>query len=172
MLIAWALLDWGCTREAADLFRRLLGAQIRALAAERAFRALYNPDTGEGLGDTDVTGGVVAWGWFARLFGAFVLGPDRVMITGAFGFEGESMAWTQRGVRVERSEKGTRIHFPSGHEVKLKADAGPQLVRDPKAKPAARKPKPAPASTPPQVPPPVQSTQSVSPDDDPLPEVD
>jgi hypothetical protein len=166
VLIAWALLDRGFVHEAADLFKRLLAAQTRALATEQVFRSFYNPDTGEGLGEADSISGVVSLGWFARLFGGYVLAPDSVVISGPFAFEGEKMAWTQHGVRIERRANGTTIHFPSGKEVKLPPDAEPQVVRDPSKPKAARKPaapKPKPAEPP---------APAMSPDDDPLPDVD
>lgn len=137
-LLAWALLDHGPEQQAADLFARLIQAQSSALVRDRAFRSLYNPDTGEGLGDTDTIEGAVSLGWFTRLFGAFVQGPGSVVIGGPLRFDGKPMIWTQYGVRVERGPDGSHIRFPSGHEVSLPPDAKPQVVRDPKAKtPAA-----------------------------------
>ncbi|MBN1202950.1 MAG: hypothetical protein JXJ20_13960, partial [Anaerolineae bacterium] len=141
-LIAWALMDLDRSADAADLFERLLNAQLRSLREEQTFRAFYNPDTGEGLGDSDVVSGVVSLAWFARLFGAYVLGPDRVALGGPFVFEGAGMTWTQHGVRVQRDHDGTQITFPTGHTVDLPPDAEPQVVRDPSAKAAPRQ-KPA-----------------------------
>ncbi|NLX11766.1 MAG: hypothetical protein GXY36_19135, partial [Chloroflexi bacterium] len=139
-LIAWGLLDHGYRREAAMLFERLLNAQIRSLTTEQVFRALYNPDTGEGLGDSDVLEGVVSLGWFARLFGAFVPRSGCVMITGPLAFEGQPMVWTQHGIRIERSPDSTAIRFASGHSVTLPPDAGAQLICD--EQPAAAEPPP------------------------------
>jgi hypothetical protein len=132
--LASALIEHGYTREAADLFGRVLAAQIRSLKDEQNFRALYNPDTGEGLGDTDTITGAVSLGWFTQLFGAWALEPGLVVIDGPFAFEGETMRWTQHGVAIERSAKGTTITFPTGHTAKLPPDAGPQIVHDPKVK--------------------------------------
>jgi hypothetical protein len=132
--LAAALIEHGYTREAADLFKRVLAAQTRSLQRDQNFRALYNPDTGEGMGDTDTITGAVAWGWFAALFGAWALEPGLVVIAGPFAFADESMRWTQHGVTIERSAKGTSITFPSGHVVKLDPDATPQIVHDPKIK--------------------------------------
>ncbi len=143
--IAWALLDRGYTREAVELFERVLAAQIASLRRDHAFRALYNADSGEGLGDADVITGVVSLGWFGRLFGAHALDSGAVAITGPFAFDGESMRWTQHGVVIERSGDGTAIAFPTGHQVALEPDAPPQVVRDPDARRASAPP-PSPPS--------------------------
>ncbi|NLF75852.1 MAG: hypothetical protein GX573_09140 [Chloroflexi bacterium] len=146
--IAGALLDRGYVREAVELFERVIGAQIASLRRDHVFRALYNADTGEGLGDSDVITGVVPLGWFGRLFGAHALDPGAVAITGALAFEGEPMRWTQHGVVIERGATGTTITFPTGHQVTLEPDAPAQIVRDPnaKARPAPEPPSPPPAS--------------------------
>jgi hypothetical protein len=136
--IGWALIALGYRREATDLFGRLLRAQIKSLREQHAFRSLYHPDTGEGLGDSDVLEGVVSWGWFTRLFGAFVLDSSTAMITDPFAFDGDTMTWVQHGVRVTRSVKGTHLVFPSGYEVDLPPDAESQIVRDPQAKAPAK----------------------------------
>ena len=104
------------------------------------FRGQYNPETGEGMGDSGVIDGAVSWGWFTRLFGAFALGPDQVMITGEFGIGPDPVTWTQHGVRIERRIEGTTITFPSGTIIPLPADAKPQIVRDPDAQQAAPRP--------------------------------
>ncbi len=148
-LIAWGLLNSGCREEALDLFGRVLAAQIRTLTEEKTFRSFINAETGEGLGESDAVFGAVSMGWFARLFGGYVLGPDQVMITGPFAFNGETMTWKQHGVTVRRSDKGTEIIFPSGHKKSLKPDARPELIRDTTAKP-----KPRPVAPPVQVAPP------------------
>ncbi|NDJ78633.1 MAG: hypothetical protein GYB65_20480 [Chloroflexi bacterium] len=143
--LAWALMDNGYQREATDLFRRTLAAQVRALYQDKAFRTPYNPDTGEPIGDRDTLDSVVSLGWFARLFGAFIPAPGEVVITGPFWFEGDAMRWTQYGITIERSGDRTAIHFASGQTVTLKPDAEPQVVRDPKI---ARDPKGQPSARP------------------------
>lgn len=184
MLLAWALMDRGRHADAADLFRRVLAAQIRSLSSGQSFRASYNADTGEGLGDSGVISGAVSLAWFARLFGAYVPAPDRAVISGPLAFEDERMAWTQHGVRITRGADGTTVRFPSGGEVTLPPDATPQVVRDPSAAPAS--PAPAPVEPGPpaddEIPPggdlPVEVVRDqdadlpFSTDDDPLPEID
>ena len=137
--LAGALIDRGYLAEAAELFARVMRAQASSLAAEHTFRALYNPDTGEGMGDADVFEGAVSWDWFARLFGAYVLDRAAVAITGPFAFEGEGMTWTQHGVTIQRGDDGTQITFPSGHTVDLPPDAGAdaQFIHDPTVRPTA-----------------------------------
>jgi len=126
-----ALVERDFLQESAELFRRVLAAQTRSLAEEGTFRALYHAESGEGLGDSDVITGAVSWEWFARLFGAFALDAWRAAITGPFAFPGETMTWTQHGVRITRDDDGTEIAFPSGQTVTLPADAAAQIVRDP-----------------------------------------
>jgi hypothetical protein len=143
--LAMALIEHGYRKEAADLFRRVLGAQMRSLKDEQTFRALYNPDTGEGLGDTETITGAVSLGWFALLFGAWALEPGLVVIAEPFAFEGETIRWTQHGVLIERSMSGTAITFPSGHKIDLPPDAEPQIIHDPKLKRRRTPKKPAPS---------------------------
>jgi hypothetical protein len=128
--IGWALVERGYTREAADLFKRVLAAQVGSLKEEHTFRSLYNADTGAGLGDAGLVESVTSLGWFARLFGAFVLDAGSVAISDPLAFEGENMTWTHHGVRIQRSADGTAITFPSGRTVTLPPDAEPQVVRD------------------------------------------
>lgn len=136
-LLAWALLDRGHRAEAAALFRRVLAAQIRSLTEQRTFRTFYNPDTGEGLGDSGTISGAVSLAWFARLFGAYVAAPGEVLITGPFAFEGEQMAWTQHGITITRSNEGTTLTFASGQAVRLPPDAEPGRIADPAGSPPA-----------------------------------
>jgi len=144
-----ALIERGFPAESAELFRRVLAAQTRSLAAEQTFRALYNAETGAGLGDSDVITGAVSWEWFARLFGAFALDAWRAAITGPCAFPGETITWTQHGVRITRSDSNTEIAFPSGRTVALPADAAAQIVRDPASGAAAPPPLPSDDDLPP-----------------------
>jgi hypothetical protein len=152
-LLGEALIDRGATDAARDLLARLIAAQARSLREQHAFFASYDPDTGEGRGEMDALTGTVPFGWFARLFGAFVLAPDAVAIEGPYTLGKWTVVWAQHGVRLERSTNGTRIAFPSGHSIELPPDTGPQIVRDPTAKvepaPVAA-PEPEP-TTPPEV---------------------
>jgi len=138
--LARALIEVGRADLSADLFRRVLGAAILSLRAEQGFRRFYHPETGEGLGDSDDILGVPGVDWFARLFGAWPLTPGAVRIHAPFAFAGETMTWTQYGITVTRSDEGTQIRFPSGHEVDLPPDAPPGVIRDPKYRPAPPKP--------------------------------
>jgi hypothetical protein len=106
-------------------------AQCRSLSGEQTFRALYDAETGAGLGDSDILTGAVSWGWFARLFGAFALDTGRVVISDPYAFGEQIITWTQHGVRITRGAAGTEIAFPSGETVTLPPDAEPQIVRDP-----------------------------------------
>ncbi|HML21458.1 MAG TPA: hypothetical protein PKD09_07420, partial [Aggregatilinea sp.] len=187
MLLAWALMDHGRHAEAADLFGRVIAAQIRCLESGQSFRASYHADTGDGIGDTGVIMGAVSLAWFARLFGAYVLAPDLAVITGPLAFEGEHMAWTQHGVRITRGADGTTVQFPSGGEVTLPPHADPQVVRDPSGMPTPLTPPTEPEPvTDGDLPFPAAEEQPVAPepdqaadagpfftlDDDPLPEID
>ncbi|MEP0762538.1 MAG: hypothetical protein HRF48_07350 [Chloroflexota bacterium] len=135
-----ALIEGGFVQESAELFRRILAAQTRSLAEAGTFRTLYHAESGEGLGDSDVLSGAVSWGWFARLFGAFALDAWRAVILGPYAFSGETMTWTQHGVRITRSDGGTEIAFPSGQMVTLPADAAAQTVCDPASESVAAPP--------------------------------
>jgi len=70
------------------------------------------------------------------LFGAFVLDAERVAIIEPFAFDGETMTWTQHGVRITRSAAETVITFPGGRTVTLPPDAEAQVVRKPDSRPS------------------------------------
>ncbi len=175
MLLAWALMDRGRRTEAADLFRRVLAAQVRGLSSGQSFRAGYNADTGDGIGDSGVVSGAASLAWFARLFGAYVPAPDRAVISSPLAFGGERMAWTQHGARITRGPEGTTIRFASGGEVTLPPDAAPQVVRDPSTVPVpvADEAEPSPDDAlPVEVLRDGDADLPFLPDDDPLPEID
>jgi hypothetical protein len=134
----------------------VLNATILSLRATQGFRRFYNPDTGEGLGDSEDILGVPGTDWFARLFGAWPLTPGAVQVSAPFAFAGESMSWTQHGVTLTRGDSGTQIRFPSGHTVDLPPDAPPAIIRDPDYRPAPPKPSapPAPVAPPETIVPP------------------
>lgn len=142
-----ALFEADYVAESRALFENVLAAQIRSLQTEGTFRSLYNADTGDGQGDTGTIEGAVSWRWFTLLFGAFVLSPGAVAIRGEFAFDG-TMRWMQHGVTIERSADQTIITFPTGTTQRLKPDAEPQIVNDPKFKPRQQKPTAAPPPDP------------------------
>lgn len=164
--LGWALIALGRHAESAELFKRVLAAQIKSLKEMQGFRAFYDPETGAGLGDSDVLEGIPSVGWFARLFGAYAPDAATVIVTGPFALPGETIRWTQHGVIIERSADHTAITFASGKTVTLKPDSGPQTVRDPKAMRAKRRKPPA-AITPP---PPSDPPPAAHPDEGLLPD--
>lgn len=150
LVFGWALMDAGHADRARQLFTRLLHAQIAALKSGGVFHSRYNADTGEGIGAAGMVTGAVSWAWFARLFGAIALGPDRVAINGPLALEQSPVTWTQHGVQIERRHEGTTITFPGGRTVTLDADAPPQVVHAPSPPPDTA---PAAPNVPPDVPP-------------------
>ena len=65
----------------------------------RPGRRLGHGQRGEGRGELDALTGTISFGWFVRLVGAFVLGPDAVVITGPWALGERAITWTQRGIR-------------------------------------------------------------------------
>ncbi len=128
-LLGVALIAHGERAASAELFARVLSAQVRALRESGDFRRFYNAETGEGLGALGSLFGAVSWEWFAALFGAHVTDEHTVQITGPLAFTDRAITWRQHGVTVRRSATETAITFAGGQRVQLPPDAPPQTVR-------------------------------------------
>ncbi len=127
-LLAEGLIEIGRADLAADLFSRLLAAQIATLRAEQDFHEFYHPDQPVGLGDQGYVSGIVPLHLFWRLAGFTVISPEAVSITGEL-----ALPWPVRvrhyGVTVERTSRGVQIAFPSGTVKRLRSDR-PRLIAD------------------------------------------
>ncbi len=141
VLLLEGLLRYSYQSEAAELFRRLLSAQVKALRRDRGFREGYNSETGEGLGDIDELWGIVPISAFMKLIGLRIVNARRLWAGGAFAFA-QPITIKQGGLTVTRSASGTRVQFPSGKVVET--DAAWQLIEDespaPESEPLAPEP--------------------------------
>lgn len=133
-LIGEGLLEHGYGAAAAELVKRLIKAQIAVLKAQGSFYEFYDAETARGLGERGHISGLVPLHLLARVIGVRVISTGKVWTGGPFHWS-EPIIFTQQGVRVERSADGTAIHFPSGHQAQLPADAPWQEVIDPNPAP-------------------------------------
>ncbi len=151
VLLLEGLLRCSYQSQAAELFKRLLSAQIKALRRDRGFREGYNSETGEGLGDVDELAGIVPIRSFLSLIGLRIVNERRVWAGGIFAFE-QPVTVRRGALRVTRSAEHTRVEFPSGKVIQT--DAAWQLIEDdtPGSEPEPPSPEPelqdAPAPTP------------------------
>lgn len=147
VLLLEGFLRYGYIDEAAELFRRLLSAQLKALRRDRGFREGYNSETGEGLGDVDDLAGIVPISAFLRLIGLRIVNTRRVWAGGTFVFA-QPVTVKRGALRVTRSATGTQVVFPSGKVVET--DATWQLIEDdtPESNPDPATPEPQSAETP------------------------
>jgi hypothetical protein len=135
-LIGEALIDAGAHPHAVELVRRLLRVQAAVLRETGSFKEFYHSDQAKGLGEDHYLGGIAPLALLNRLIGAAILSPGRVMAGGVFAW-GQPVTVRAHGVTVRRSDQGTTIAFPSGHQVNLPPDAPFAAVIDPQGAPPA-----------------------------------
>lgn len=127
-LLGEALIDAGRPDLAAQLLERLLAARTHTLTTEKAFRAGYNSDAPEGLGERNHISGIAPLYLLWRLMGFVILSPRRVAIGGMY-----ALPWPvrvrQHGVTVQRSADGAIITFASGTKRRVRS-ARWQIVVD------------------------------------------
>jgi hypothetical protein len=133
-LIGEGLIEYGHGDAAAELVKRLLNAQVTVLKTQGSFYEFYDAETARGLGERGHVGGLVPLHLLGRVLGVRVISTGKVWTGGLFHW-GEPIVFTQHGVRIERSAEGTTVHFPSGHQAQLPADAPWQEVIDPNPAP-------------------------------------
>lgn len=128
-LIGEGLIEQGRVETAARMVKRLLGAQSAVLQRNKAFSEFYHADEPVGLGETGHLGGIVPVYLLLRVMGVMIVNSRRVY-TGGPSAWGKRVRITQHGVKVERSEGGIHITFPSGYSTSLSANAPWQVVED------------------------------------------
>ncbi len=160
VMLGEGLIEAGRPDLAAALLERILAGQIHCLRTEKGFREAYNPDAPEGLGEVDAIGGVVPLHLLWRLMGVRIISPGRVWVGGDY-----ALPWPVRvrhlGVTVERTAKGARITFPSGHQKRVRS-ARWQAVEDPQAPEQAGRRETPPRPGPPPSPRPRRQTRTVT----------
>jgi hypothetical protein len=134
-LLAEALLDHDKPKLAAEILKRLLNAQTVALKTQGTFFEFYSSDRPLGLGEIGHVAGVVPLHLLMRMFGAHATSPSSVWLAGTFALS-KTTTMVQHGVRIQRSNKATKITFPSGQVVTLPFDTQAQWVYDPSATPS------------------------------------
>jgi hypothetical protein len=129
-LLGEGLIEAGYLDKAADLLKRLLNVQVETLKQKRHFTEFYHSDELTGLGEHGHLSGIIPLHLFLRVIGVRIISGGKVWTGGAFAW-GQPITVTQHGVVVQRSAEGTSVTFPSGHQVKLAANAEWQEVLDP-----------------------------------------
>jgi hypothetical protein len=129
-LIGEGLLDYGYLPQAADLFKRLLAAQLAVVGQQRRFYEFYHSEEPQGLGERGHVAGIVPLHFFMRAIGVRIIASGKVWTGGTFAWD-KPITITQHGVTVKLSKVGTQITFPSGYTVTLKPEDGWQAVVDP-----------------------------------------
>lgn len=138
-LIGEGLIEYDYMAQATDLLKNLLRAQTEVLKNQKAFYAFYHTEQAQGLGEVGSTAGIVPLHLLLRVLGVRIISPRKVWVGGTFAW-GSPVKITQHDVQVERSPKGTKIQFASGHRVTLPADTPMQEVVDPTALPEVSSP--------------------------------
>lgn len=130
-LLIEGLLRHGHTKEAVDVFRRLLDVQTQVLHTQREFSEFYHSDDPVGLGEQGHLNGIVPVYLLETLIGVRIMSAGRVWVGGDFAW-GKTITVQQHGVVVKRTSKTIDIRFPSGKRVKLKQGEPFQEIVDEK----------------------------------------
>jgi hypothetical protein len=138
---------------AADLFRRLLNAQIETLKSERTFAAAYNPETGEPIGERGSASGIVPLHILRGLLDMRVLSARRVWVGVEFALNAP-ITLRHRGVTIVRAADSASVTFPSGAVVHIPTEADWGIIEEP-----------PPAAEPPDTPTPSAADNSGTPDE-------
>jgi hypothetical protein len=120
-LLGEGLIEAGRADLAAELLTRIMKVQIGSLHATKRFHESYHPDEPRGIGDADHVAGIVPLTLLWNLLGFRIVSDRRVLIGGVY-----ALPWAVRvqhhGVTIERSSKGAKITFPSGHVKRIRSD--------------------------------------------------
>jgi hypothetical protein len=150
-MIIEGLVKHGYAAEAAELFKRLANAQLRALRRDRAFREGYNSDSGDGLGDIDDLNGVLPIALYLQLIGVRVVNERKVWINRPILPLDAPVTVRQYGVEVIQSTTEASVKFSSGYQTKVRVGDGETWVAVEDHTPAPANPQPVPvASLPPK----------------------
>lgn len=127
-MLGEGLVAYGYRAEAAELIRRLMSAVLFTLRNEKAFRAAYNADVLEGLGERNYVSGVAPVQLFMQTLGVRIVGPRRVFIEGRSPFPWP-VTIRCKGIVVTKEAETSRVTFPSGKQVVV-TDPAPRFVED------------------------------------------
>jgi len=117
-LVVAGLLGAGLRVEAAQLFRRLMGAVIQNLKKRHAFAAAYHSITGEGMGERNSLQGLAPLGLFLDILGVRIESPRRVVLSGKNPYPWP-VTVKYRGLTLTRQADRTVVVFPNGQSLSL-----------------------------------------------------
>jgi hypothetical protein len=117
-LIGEGLLESGFGDKVADMVKSNLKMLVDVLATGHEFAQFYHSDSSQALGEKSHLVGIAPLYLLQRLFAIRILSNGKVWIGKTFTW-GRSVTIRQHGVYVRRSNKGTKIVFPSGYVVEL-----------------------------------------------------
>ena len=112
------LVVFGYRELAAELVTRLMNAMIANLKEEGAFQRFYNADTGKGVGDRNVLGGLPPLGLFMETLGVRLISAHKVMLEGFNPFPWP-VTIKYRGLTIVRQREKTIVVFPDGQTVNI-----------------------------------------------------
>jgi hypothetical protein len=133
-LMGEALIETGQHATASELMHRLLKTQVAVLQQNGEFSQFYHSEKAKGLGVESHLSGIVPVHLLLRVLGVRVISSGKVWAGGPYHWP-TPVQLTHHGVKVQRDADGTRIQFPSGHQVSLPPEAEWQEVIDPNPKP-------------------------------------
>ena len=142
-LLGEGLLAAGFRAESTDLLQRILAMLATVREREGRLSYFYHADEIQGFGEAHHVAGIAPLNWLSDVLGLQIRDAETVWVGGDFSW-GAPIRIEQHGVSVQRSENGTEVNFPSGHSVKLPANAPLQLVADPAPNAAETDESPAP----------------------------
>jgi hypothetical protein len=137
-LIGEGLLEAGFGTKVTDFVKSNLKMLVGILVSEHEFAQFYDCEAINSLGEKGHIAGIAPLYLLQRLYAVQIVSNSRVWIGKEFAW-GRAITIRQHGVYVRKTNKGTKIEFPSGHvhvlDAKLKEDT---WIEDPKASEAVR----------------------------------
>lgn len=137
-LIGEGLLEAGFGSKVSNIVKSNLKMLVDVLSSEHEFAQLYDSSMPNSLGEKGHIIGIAPLYLLQRLVAIQIPSNSRVWIGKEFIW-GRGITIRQHGVYVRRTNKGTKIEFPSGHTVELDAKLKDDMwVEDPELSESVR----------------------------------
>ena len=117
-MIGEALLTFGYYKQAADLLKRIMKAQVTMLNRQQRFQECVHAESGETSGEFDILTGLPPVGLFLKTAGIQHLSNNRIIIAGPNPFS-KPVKIRFQTVQITRNKKDTIIQLDSGEMITL-----------------------------------------------------
>jgi len=116
-LLIEGLIQYGFRDLAAELMTNIMGAITKELNDNYSFRLLYNPITGNGVGERNALPGLAPINQFLQIVGIKIISPETFFIEGQNPFPWP-VTVKYRGLTILKQNDKTSVVFPNGQTYK------------------------------------------------------